>query len=139
MRIRSRNVLIAALFLSTATACTRRVQVESEPNRMEAAAASASAMMDVAGAYDFVVDIGDEDATGVMTVVPAGDGYAISMTSNMGGVTTRNIRRAGNTFTMDATTPGGEGSIELTWQSRDQVRGMVFLGEVYNLTATRRQ
>lgn len=127
---------VAVLVVATATACTRRVQVESEPNRSQATAAT----IDIAGTYDFVVDLPPQqgDATGVLSVNRTGDAYMVSMTSNMGAVTTRNVRRVGNTLTMDANTHAGEGAIELTWQSRERVNGIVFLGEAYNLTATRR-
>ena len=128
---------IAVLAIASAAGCTRRVVVESEPNRYEAAA---PAELDISGVYDFVVEVGDQDAVGEMTITrsSAGAGWDVAMTSNMGGVYPSNIRRSGNTLTMDAETPGGPGTIELTWLSRDEVTGMVFLGEVYNMTATRR-
>lgn len=139
MRGTVRTTVLAVLVVVISTACTRRVQVESEPNRSEVRASSV-VVIDVAGTYDFVVDLPPQqgDATGVLSVNRTGDAYMVSMTSNMGAVTTRNVRRVGNTLTMDANTHAGEGAIELTWQSRERVNGIVFLGEAYNLTATRR-
>lgn len=131
-----KRIAVVALVVLSATACTRRVVVESEPNRFEAGAQS---MIDMTGTYDYVVELGGQQAVGPMTVTRDAEGaYAIRMTSNMGAVSVHNVRREGNTLTMDARTPGGDGAVELTWQSADEVTGMLFLDEVYNMRATRR-
>lgn len=133
----TKGILTLALLVLSASACTRRVQVESEPSRSEVTVSSA-ATIEIAGVYDYVVPLDDGDATGTMTITRAGAGYAVAMTSNMGGVTASNVRRTGNTLNMDVSTPGGDGAVEITWQSRDRATGRVFLGEVLRMNLTRR-
>lgn len=141
MRREMKTAAIALLALLSAAACTRRVQVESEPSRMEASAASVSqpGLIDIVGSYDYVVPLDNgEDATGRMTITRVGDSYAVAFAADDGEVTGRNVRRTGNTLRMDVSTPGGEGSAELTWLNRDQAAGTVFLGETLELRVTRR-
>ena len=135
MTRRHGGALIAVLSI-LAVACSRSVQAESEAVPSQT---TAPAQFDVVGTYDYIVDLPDEDATGPMTVTRAADGsYGVTVISHMGDVALRNVRRAGNTLTMDASTPGGEGTIELTWESRDRASGIVFLGEAFTMVATRR-
>ncbi|HUF12451.1 MAG TPA: hypothetical protein VMN78_05060 [Longimicrobiales bacterium] len=131
------SVLALGFVLLSANACTRRVQVESEPSRYEASAQPA-ASIDVVGLYDYVVPLDGGDAVGTMTVTRASDSYAVAFTTNIGDVTTRNVRRNGNTLTMDISTPNGEGALEITWQSRDRATGSVFLGEALRMNIVRR-
>lgn len=119
-----------------ASACTRRVQVESEPNEPQYMQSTA---IDVDGVYDYVATFDSGEHTGgPMTVARAGDGYTVDFTTDMGEVTTSNVRRVGNTLHMDAMTPGGAGTIQLEWQNANVVVGSVFVGETINIRATRR-
>lgn len=136
-----RSVSLLALVLVTATACTRRVQVESEPNepRYMQSSSVAPAEIEMAGVYDYVADFeGGERTEDVMTVRRSGDGYAVDIVSELGEVTTSDVRREGNTLTMDAMTPGGPGRVELTWKNANELTGEVYIGDVIRLSATRR-
>jgi hypothetical protein len=136
MKRQMKLAALAVLTLTTATACPRRVEVESEPNRFEAA----PAQIEMSGAYDYVVEFDSGETTsGPMTVRRSGDTYAVDIVSEMGEVTTSNVRRTGNTLAMDTHTPGGAGTIQLTWESADLVTGSVFIGETIRLRATRQQ
>lgn len=133
------HAALLALALLTATACTRRVQVESEPN--EPSYMQSTAAIEMAGTYDYVVMTAQgEVESGPMTVTRAGDSYAVrfGMTQAGGEVVGRNVRREGNTLSMDADTPAGAGTLELTWQSRNEVTGSGFFGETLSIRATRR-
>lgn len=124
MRAQLKSILVMGLVALSAGACTRRVVVESEPARYDAAAA-----LDVTGAYDFVVELPDMDVLGTMTVTRVGAGYGLRMATNMGDVMdATNIVRDGDTLTFEVDSPAGPASGELNWQSRDAVTGLVFLG-----------
>ena len=132
---------LLALMLLTATACTRRVQVESEPNQPNYNQTSAvNAEVDVVGVYDYVVEMSSGDITGPMTVTRLADGgYAVTFVMQDGQpVPTSNVRRRGAEMSMDVDTPGGMGSVSIEWLSRDRVEGEVFLGETLPFRATRR-
>ena len=130
----SRRGSFAVLAALLAVACSRGVQVESEPSRADVPE------IDVVGLYDYVATFDNGESTsGPMTVARSGAGYTVDFLTDMGEVTTSNVRRDGNRLIMDTVTPGGAGTIELTWQSRDEVAGSVFIGETINIHATRRQ
>ena len=142
MKRMMKTMAVLALALLAATACTRRVQVESEPNRpsyLQTAAPSTG--IEVVGVYDYLVVAGADVITGPMTVTRASDGaYAVAFVMDDGrSVPTRNVRREGNSLMMDATTPAGEGTVTLTWVNANEVEGQVFIGETLDLEATRRQ
>lgn len=128
--------------LFTATACPRNVQVESEPNQPNymQSASVAPAEIDMVGTYEYVVTMSDGDIRGPMTVTRAADGtYAVRFVMQDGTVVpTRNVVRNGAELTMDASTPGGPGTVTLEWQDADTVEGEVFIGEFLDLRATRR-
>ena len=131
---------VLALTLLAATACTRRVQVESEPNQPNYNQTSAApAEVDVVGIYEYTATFDSGESTGgPMTIARAGQGYTVDFTTDMGEVTTSNVRRDGNKLTMDTVTPGGAGTIQLEWQSANEVTGSVFIGETIQIRATRR-
>ena len=135
-----RTTALLALTLLATAACTRRVQVESEPdnpnqNQMQSVAPA----IDVSGVYDYVATFDSGESTqGPMTIARAGATYTVGFVTEMGEVTTRNVRREGNTLRMDTTTPGGDGTIVLDWQDANLVTGEVFIGETIHLRATRR-
>lgn len=85
-----RNASLVVAVALTATACTRRVQVESEPNepRYQETTLDAAAAVDVVGVYDYVaeVDNGSGDMTGPMTITRAA-GYAVRFVMQDGGET----------------------------------------------------
>lgn len=139
--IRRVKLTALAVLLLTTAACPRNVQVESEPNRFEAAAATAPAEIDVVGVYDYRVEAGGDVITGPMTVSRTADGgYAVRFVMNDGNeVPTRNVRRNGDTLSMDATTPGGDGTVTLRWTDANTVEGDVFIGEFIPIHASRRQ
>ena len=135
-----KTTAVLALTLFATAACTRRVQVESEPNEPRyLETTSAPAEIDVVGVYDYVAmfDSG-EHTDGPMTIAHAGDVYTVQFVTEMGEVTTSNVRRVGNRLTMDTMTPGGAGTIQLEWQDANAVVGSVFIGETIALRATRR-
>lgn len=139
-----RTAALLALTLLAAAACTRRVQVESEPNQPSnnlQTSAAQPAEVDMVGVYDYRVEAGGDVITGPMTVTRATDGgYAVVIAMNDGHeVPTRNVRRNGNALMMDVSTPGGEGSLTLRWTNANTIEGDVFLGDMIPIHATRRQ
>ena len=132
---------VLVLAVAAAAACTRRVQVESEPdqpNYMQTSAASAE--VDVVGQYQYVaMDDGYEVERGPMTVSRTADGaYAVEFRLRDGTrIGTRNVRRSGNVMSMDVLAPDAAGTAELTWQSRNEVVGVVNVGETLSVRATR--
>ena len=141
---RVKTVALLALTLLAASACTRRVQVESEPNQPSNNLQTSEAQpaeVDMVGVYDYRVEAGGDVITGPMTVTRAADGaYGVAIAMDDGNtVPTRNVRRSGNNLSMDVSTPGGEGSVTLRWTSANDVEGDVFLGDIIPITATRRQ
>lgn len=141
MKRTMRNGVLLAVVLLSAAACTRRVQVESEPNEPNYMQSSvAPAEIEKTGVYDYVVDLPNGVITGPMTVTRAADGnYAVHFLMDDGQeVPTRNVRSTPTGLTMDVTTPGGEGAVMLEWVSATEVEGEVFIGETLPFSATRR-
>lgn len=136
MHGRMKTTAVAALLVFTAAGCTRRVVVESEPNRYEGVAAPA---IDITGSYDYTAEVDGEAVPGRIDITRSGGGYAVTMTSAMGAVETSNVRRDGNRLTMDANTPGGAATVELTWTDRDHFAGIGLLGgRAHDITGIRR-
>lgn len=134
MRRAMKTTGLMVLVVLGTTACPRRVEVESEPNRYEASAA-----LDVTGSYDYTVNVDGDLVPGRIDVVRVGDAYRVDMTSQMGAIETRNVRREGDKLIMDASTPGGDAVIELNWTDRDRVTGVGYIGgQAYLMTGTRR-
>ena len=141
MKRTMRTGAVLALALIAATACTRRVQVESEPSQPNYIQTSAvPAAVEVVGQYDYVVEMSSGDITGPMTVTRLADGgYAVTFLMQDGQeVPTSNVRRRGAEMSMDVETPGGMGSVNIEWTSANVVEGEVFLGETLPFRATRR-
>ena len=138
MRGALKTAALAALVIATATGCTRRVQVESEPSRAEVSAASVGTI-DITGTYDYVVDFDGQRRPGIVTIGRTGSGYDVRMSVQGEPISTRNVRREGNTLTMDATTPGGAATIEMVWRGRDAFTGFGYIGGIaHPVTGTRR-
>ena len=70
MKTMLKTTALLTLMVLAASACTRRVQVESEPNepRYMQSSSAVPAEIDVVGVYDYVVGAGDDVETGPMTV-----------------------------------------------------------------------
>lgn len=135
MKSMMRTGALLALTVLAATACTRRVQVESEPNNQ----LQSTAPVEMTGVYEYVATFDSGETTrGPMTITRDGAGYAVDFVTEMGEVTTSNVRREGNKLRMDTMTPGGAGTIELEWQDANVVVGSVFVGESIGIRATRR-
>lgn len=138
MRGRLKAAALAVLLITTAAGCTRRVQIESEPNRNEAGVSSAAAI-DIAGTYDYAVEVDGSSMPGEVVVTRDGDEYRVRMTSSMGAIETRDVRREGNTLTMEATTPAGDADLEMSWRNRNEFVGFGFMGgQAYPMAGTRR-
>ena len=138
MKRAMKTTAVLALTLFATAACTRRVQVESEPNEPRYLQTTAAEIR-IEGVYDYVAAFPDGSTTsGPMTIARAGESWSVDFRTEHGQVTTSNVRREGNTLRMETMTPGGPGTIELTWESSDAVVGEVFIGDVLSLRATRR-
>ena len=143
---RVRTAALLVLTLLAMAACTRRVQVESEPdqqdnNRMQTSAVSTPAEVDMVGTYQYVAeDMDGEVERGPLTIGRMADGgYSVrfGLSQGAGEVVGRDVRRTGNQLTMNAMTPGGDATIELTWRSANEVAGIVDFGQLLTLVATR--
>ena len=136
MRRAMKTMGLMVLVVLGTTACPRRVEVESEPNRYQA---TAVATIDITGTYDYTVDVDGDLVPGRIDIARAGDGYSVDMTSAMGEIETRNVRREGNRLIMQATTPGGDAELELSWTDRDTLTGIGYIGgQAYPIAGTRR-
>jgi hypothetical protein len=104
-----------------AAACTRNVQVESEP------APASSSAFDPVGTYDFSVSMGGMTRTGALHIERSGTGYGghATLEGESEPATITGVTVSGNSFTARVVPPNGEAVDFMVTMNGNQFTGNV--------------
>jgi len=135
-----KTLILLFVALLALPACTRRVEVGSDPNPNPARMMDAAGPM---GAYDFTAQAGGQTITGIMNYTRAGGAYGgtVSINGQPGEATIESVEVDGMDVTLQLQTPDGPASMDLDFAGAyDSFTGIVYIGsQAVDIRGARRQ